>query len=106
MRAGWPCGITLIARSAKSNCQDLWIKIFPWWLSGCAAMKSSIRVMVLAVLGPIAAVYVAGSLDDARQRELLVAKLDQIEDKRRQLGQMSEFLRAKLEDLGETHQDE
>ena len=54
----------------------------------------------LSELGPIAAAYVAGSLDDARQRELLAAKLDQIEDKRRQLSQMSEFLRAKLKDLG------
>jgi MerR family transcriptional regulator, copper efflux regulator len=54
----------------------------------------------LSELGPIAAAYVAGSLDDDRQRELLAAKLDQIEDKQRQLGQMSEFLRAKLEDLG------
>jgi MerR family transcriptional regulator, copper efflux regulator len=54
----------------------------------------------LSELGPIAAAYVTGSLDDARQRELLAAKLDQIEDKQRQLGQMSEFLRAKLEDLG------
>jgi hypothetical protein len=34
------------------------------------------------------------------------AKLGRLEDKRRQLGQMSEFLRAKLEDLGSTHQDE
>jgi DNA-binding transcriptional MerR regulator len=54
----------------------------------------------LSELGPIAAAYVAGSLDDARQRELLAAKLAQIDDKRQQLGQMSEFLRAKLEDLG------
>lgn len=54
----------------------------------------------LAELGPIAAAYVAGSLDDARQRELLAAKLAQIEDKQRQLGQMTEFLRAKLAELG------
>lgn len=54
----------------------------------------------LSELGPIAAAYVAGSLDDAHQRDLLAAKLAQIEDKRQQLGQMSEFLRAKLEDLG------
>ena len=54
----------------------------------------------LSELGPIAAAYVAGSLDDARQRELLAAKLAQIEDKRQQLSQMSEFLRGKLEDLG------
>jgi hypothetical protein len=38
-------------------------------------------------------------LDDGEQRKLLAAKLDQIEDKRRQFGQMAEFLRAKLEDL-------
>jgi MerR family copper efflux transcriptional regulator len=54
----------------------------------------------LSELGPIATAYIAGSLDDGRQRELLAAKLNQIEDKRRQLGQMSEFLRAKLDDLG------
>ena len=60
----------------------------------------------LSKLGPIAAAYVAGSLDDAQQRELLAAKLDQIEGKRQQLGQMSEFLRAKLEDLTPARQDE
>ena len=53
----------------------------------------------LSELRPIATAYVAGSLDDGKQRQLLAAKLDQIEDKRRQLGQMSQFLRAKLEDL-------
>jgi len=53
----------------------------------------------LTELGPIAAAYVAGSLDDARQRELLAAKLEEIEDKRRQLDQMAEFLRAKFEKL-------
>jgi MerR family transcriptional regulator, copper efflux regulator len=53
----------------------------------------------LSELGPIAAAYVAGSLDDDQQRKLLAAKLDQIEDKRRQLSQMSEFLRAKLDAL-------
>jgi DNA-binding transcriptional MerR regulator len=53
----------------------------------------------LSETGPIAAAYVAGSLDDARQRELLAAKLDQIEDKQRQLGQISEFLHAKLDDM-------
>jgi DNA-binding transcriptional MerR regulator len=50
----------------------------------------------LSELGPMAAAYVAGSLDDTRQRELLAAKLDEIEDKRRQLAQMSEFIRAAL----------
>jgi MerR family transcriptional regulator, copper efflux regulator len=54
----------------------------------------------LSELGPIAAAYIAGSLDDSRQRQLLAAKLDQIDDKRRQLGQLSESLHAKLEDLG------
>lgn len=58
----------------------------------------------LSELGPIAAAYVAGTLDDARQRELLAAKLAQIEDKRQQLGQVSEFLRAKLDDPGEDHE--
>ena len=53
----------------------------------------------LAELGPIAAAYVAGSLDDGEQRKVLAAKLDQIEEKRRQLGQMADFLRAKLNDL-------
>lgn len=52
----------------------------------------------LSELGPIAAAYIAGSLDDGQQRQLLAAKLDQIDDKRRQLGQLSESLHAKLED--------
>jgi len=55
----------------------------------------------LSELGPIATAYVGGSLDEARQRELLAAKLDEVEDKRRQLGQMSDFLRAKLNSLCE-----
>lgn len=38
----------------------------------------------LAGLGPIAAAYVSGSLDDASQRDLLAAKLDQIDDRERQ----------------------
>ncbi len=53
----------------------------------------------LSELGPIAAAYLGGSLDEARQRELLAAKLDEIQDKRRQLDQMTEFLGAKLEKL-------
>jgi MerR family copper efflux transcriptional regulator len=60
----------------------------------------------LAELGPIVAAYVAGSLDDGRERELLAAKLGQIEGKRQQLGRMSEFLRAKLDDLQAAHQNE
>jgi MerR family transcriptional regulator, copper efflux regulator len=54
----------------------------------------------LAEISPIAAAYVAGSLDSAHQRELLAAKLEQIEDKRRQLAEVSQFLRAKLDDIG------
>ena len=53
----------------------------------------------LSELGPIAAAYVDGSLDDAQQREFLAAKLDEIEDKRRQLGEVAGFLRAKLNGL-------
>jgi MerR family transcriptional regulator, copper efflux regulator len=53
----------------------------------------------LAELGPISAAYVAGSLDDDRQRALLAAKLDEIEERQQQLAGMSKFLRAKLEDL-------
>jgi MerR family transcriptional regulator, copper efflux regulator len=60
----------------------------------------------LTELGPIAAAYVAGSLDDARQRELLAAKLDEIEDRQRRLAEMSEFLHAKLDDLKSTCQHE
>jgi DNA-binding transcriptional MerR regulator len=51
----------------------------------------------LAEIRPIAAAYVAGSFDNARQREVLAAKLDQIEETRRRLGEIAEFLRAKLE---------
>jgi MerR family transcriptional regulator, copper efflux regulator len=54
----------------------------------------------LSELGPIAAAYLAGSLDDGWQRKLLAAKLEQIDDKRRHLGQLSEFLHAKLDDQG------
>jgi MerR family transcriptional regulator, copper efflux regulator len=54
----------------------------------------------LSELGPIAAAYIADSLDDSQQRKLLAAKLDQIDDKRRQLGQLSQALHAKLEDPG------
>jgi DNA-binding transcriptional MerR regulator len=51
----------------------------------------------LSELGPIAVAYLAGSLDDSQQRKLLAAKLDQIDDKRRQLDQLSQALHAKLE---------
>jgi MerR family copper efflux transcriptional regulator len=53
----------------------------------------------LAELRPIAAAYVAGRLDDDHQRELLQAKLAEVENKRRQLGEMARFLRSKLKDL-------
>jgi MerR family transcriptional regulator, copper efflux regulator len=53
----------------------------------------------LSELVPIAAAYVAGRLDDAEQRLLLEAKLAEIEERRRKLDQMSEFLRSKLNDL-------
>ena len=53
----------------------------------------------LSELGPIAASYVSGSLDDAQEREHLAAKLDEIEEKRRQLGEVADFLRAKLNGL-------
>jgi DNA-binding transcriptional MerR regulator len=52
----------------------------------------------LSELGPIFTAQFSGCLDEGRQRELLTAKLAQIDDKRQQLGQISEFLRAKLED--------
>ena len=54
----------------------------------------------LSELGPITAAYIAGSIDDSQQRQLLAAKLDQIDDKLRQLGQLSQALHAKLEDPG------
>jgi MerR family transcriptional regulator, copper efflux regulator len=54
----------------------------------------------LSELGPIAAAYTDGSLDDAREAELLAAKLDEIDKRQRQLAQMQEFLRAKLKNLG------
>lgn len=60
----------------------------------------------LAEIGPIADAYVAGSLDDASQRQLLAAKLDEIEDRRRQLAEMSRFLRAKLDGLRAPDQNE
>jgi MerR family copper efflux transcriptional regulator len=58
----------------------------------------------LAELAPIAALYTAGQLDDGRQRELLTAKLADVEERQRQLAQLSRFLRSKLAvlDAGET----
>ena len=53
----------------------------------------------LRELVPIARAYVAGSLNDQQQRVLLENKLAEIDSKRRQLGQMSRFLRAKLRQL-------
>jgi MerR family copper efflux transcriptional regulator len=50
----------------------------------------------LAELVPIAALHVAGRLDDGQQRELLAAKLADVEDRQRKLAQLSEFLRSKL----------
>jgi len=54
----------------------------------------------LSELGPITAAYIAGSIDDSQQRKLLAAKLDQIDDKLRRLGELSQALHAKLEDPG------
>lgn len=56
----------------------------------------------LSELGPVAAAYVAGQLDEDRQRELLETKLSEVEDKRRQLAQMARFLRAKIKGLQRT----
>jgi MerR family transcriptional regulator, copper efflux regulator len=53
----------------------------------------------LSELVPIAAAYVAGRLVDAEQRELLAAKLAEIEERQRRLGQMAQYLRSKLSDL-------
>lgn len=53
----------------------------------------------LSELVPIAAAYVAGRLDDDKQRLLLEAKLAEIEDRQDKLRQMSRFLRSKLNDL-------
>ncbi len=53
----------------------------------------------LSELVPIAAAYVAGRLDDDQQRLLLQAKLAELDERQRKLGQMSEFLRSKLNDL-------
>jgi MerR family transcriptional regulator, copper efflux regulator len=53
----------------------------------------------LSELLPIASEYVAGNLDEDKQRAFLEAKLADIEDRQRRLSQMSEFLRSKLSDL-------
>ena len=65
---------------------------------GCSGDDASIELVGQSASIPVP-YDAAGSLDDGEQRKLLAAKLDQIEDKRRQLGQMADFLRAKLEDL-------
>jgi MerR family transcriptional regulator, copper efflux regulator len=53
----------------------------------------------LTELVPIAHAYVSGNLDEAQQRILLERKLSEIDDKRRQLGQVARFLRSKLNEL-------
>ena len=53
----------------------------------------------LSELAPIAAAYVAGRLDDDKQRLLLEAKLAQLEERQLKLRQMTEFLQSKLNDL-------
>jgi MerR family Zn(II)-responsive transcriptional regulator of zntA len=53
----------------------------------------------LAELTPVIRACSAGQLDSKDQRALLEQKLRENEDKRRQLGQMSRFLRAQLERL-------
>ena len=53
----------------------------------------------LSELVPIATLYVAGRLDDDKQRAFLQAKLADIEERQRKLRQMSEFLQSKLSHL-------
>jgi DNA-binding transcriptional MerR regulator len=53
----------------------------------------------LSELLPIATLYVAGGLDEDKQRALLETKLADVEDRQRKLRQMSEFLHAKLAHL-------
>lgn len=81
--------------------------LIPWTRTLIKGIKTLQSIgFTLSETGPIAAAYVAGSLDDARQRELLAAKLDEIEDRQRRLAEMSEFLRAKLDDLKATRRHE
>jgi MerR family transcriptional regulator, copper efflux regulator len=53
----------------------------------------------LSELLPIATLYVAGELDEDRQRAFLLAKLADVEERQRKLRQMSEFLQSKLSHL-------
>lgn len=53
----------------------------------------------ISPLVPIARAYVAGNLHDHHERALLEQELAEIDGKRRQFGEMSQFLRAKLRDL-------
>ena len=53
----------------------------------------------LSELVPIPAAYTAGHLDDGKQRGLLETKLAEIDERQRKLGQMSGYLRSKLNDL-------
>lgn len=57
----------------------------------------------LSELGPIAAAYVAGRLNEDSQRALLEAKLAEVEDKRRRLDRVAGFLRSKLKDLAQSN---
>jgi DNA-binding transcriptional MerR regulator len=95
-----PCG----SRQAGS-------RIYADYDAGAVELVKGIKIaqsigFTLTELGPIAAAFVAGSLNDSRQRELLAAKLSEVGDKQRQLAEMSEFLRAKLENLEATDQHE
>jgi MerR family transcriptional regulator, copper efflux regulator len=53
----------------------------------------------LSELLPIATLYVAGQLDEDKERALLEAKLADVEERQRKLLQMSEFLHSKLAHL-------
>jgi MerR family copper efflux transcriptional regulator len=53
----------------------------------------------LAEIAPIAALYTAGQLDEGRQRELLTAKLADVEERQRNLAQLAQFLGSKLSQL-------
>jgi DNA-binding transcriptional MerR regulator len=62
-----------------------------------ASIKTAQSIgFTLAEIGPSLAACAAGTLDDAGLHAVLAAKLDQIEEKRRQLDQMADFLRAQL----------
>jgi DNA-binding transcriptional MerR regulator len=60
----------------------------------------------LAELRPVLAVYLAGELDQPRQRALMMSKLQDIEEKQRALSAMADFIRTKVAEIDSAQPDQ